>query len=113
MHSGGELLCDFMVQESHCFSFLWFGHLSVDLVSVIPLFPAHVVELKQDASEPFAARPTKTVLLVVEHLDALPGFCCQAFKQIEPTYLVLVSDSDSDGWGASEGINSLLGVPLL
>ena len=44
----------------------------VDLVAVVPLFPAHVVQLKQDATHPFAARPTKTVLFVVEHLDALP-----------------------------------------
>ena len=59
------------MQKGHCFSFLRFGNLGVDLVSVVPLFPAHVVELEQDATEPFAARPTETVLLVVKHLDAL------------------------------------------
>ncbi len=75
MHSGGELRCDLTVQESHCFCFLGLGDLGVDLVAVVPLFPAHVMQLKQDAAEPFAAGPTETVLFVVEHLESLPGFC--------------------------------------
>ena len=85
----------------------------VDFVAMVPLFPAYVMELEQDATEPFAAGPTETMLFVVEHLDALPGLCCQSLKQIEPTYLVLVSDSDSDCWGASEGVNLFLKTPLL
>ena len=96
------------MQKGHCFSFLRFGNLDVDLVSVVPLFPAHVMELEQDATEPFAARPTEPMLFVAEHLDALPRLCCQAFKQIKPTYLVLVSDSSSDSWGAGEGVNAFL-----
>ncbi len=71
------------------------------------------MQLKQDAAEPCAAGPTETVLFVVEHLESLPGFCRKAFKQIKPTYLVLVPDSSSDGWNASEGVNPILEAPLL
>ena len=80
MHSRRELGDDFLLQEGFSFGFFWFGDCGVDLVPVFPLFPSHVMQVEEDASEPFSARSSEAMLFEIAHLDALPGLGSQTFK---------------------------------